>query len=321
MIISASRRTDIPAFFSDWFMNRISDGYFYRVNPFNTNQISGFSIEPKDVDTIIFWTKNPKPLLQHLPFLDKKSYNYYFQYTLNDYPQIFEPSLTDVSLSINTFKELSNHIGPQRVIWRYDPIILSNLTEINYHLSKFNMLANMLSNYTERVVISFVDLYGKVNSRWKDLTLDNTFSFYDVSQPAFIPELGELVSGLKAIAERYGLQIYTCAEHVDLEPWGIQHGACIDVSLINSLFNLELTAPKDKNQRNECLCASAIDMGMYNTCSHLCSYCYANLSETSVRNNLFKHNVNSPILVGECDQDVKIRREGPKPSSQLVLFD
>jgi hypothetical protein len=157
MIISASRRTDIPAFYSDWFMNRVREGYFYRVNPFNSNQISGFSLKPEDVDAICFWTKNPRPLKQHLDELDERGLNYYFQFTLNPYDQTFEPHVPSLEERIATFQELAGHIGPQRVVWRYDPVILSSDTPVPWHQEQVEQIAAQLKSATRRMVFSFCD--------------------------------------------------------------------------------------------------------------------------------------------------------------------
>ena len=155
MIISASRRTDIPGFFVDWFMDRIREGYFTSVNPFNRSQHKVVSLKPEDVDCIIFWTKYPAPLLDQLPILDELGYRYYFQFTLNDYPDLFEPKVPPLPLHLDVFRELSEKIGKEKVIWRYDPIILSNLTSSEYHMEKFDYLTEHLTPYTDRVIISF----------------------------------------------------------------------------------------------------------------------------------------------------------------------
>jgi len=157
MIISASRRTDIPAFFSNWFMNRVREGYFYSVNPFNSNQITKVSLESPDVDAICFWTKNPRPLIKHLIELENLGLNYYFQFTLNPYGKEFEPGLPSLEKRIATFRALSGQIGQERVVWRYDPVILSNATPVEWHLERADFIASSLSGRTDRLVFSFCD--------------------------------------------------------------------------------------------------------------------------------------------------------------------
>src|SRR4030042_4778791 len=169
MIISASRRTDIPAFYSDWFINRIRAGWCFVPNPVNYHQLSFVPLIPEEVAAIVFWSKNPEPLIKHLDDLDRQGYRYYFQFTLNDYPIELEPALPPANVRIETFKQLSERLGSLRVIWRYDPIIISNQTPITYHLKKFSQISESLKGYTNRVMVSFVDYYRKTDSRLEKL--------------------------------------------------------------------------------------------------------------------------------------------------------
>lgn len=297
LIISASRRTDIPAFFSEWFMERIRDGGFIRVNPFQPKQQKMISLLPEAVDAIVFWSKNPGPLLRHLPHLDQLRYRYYFQFTLNNYPGFVEPGLHDLASRIDNFKRLSDLIGPEKVIWRYDPIIVSNMTGIDYHTGQFETLAGILSRYTRRVVISFLDIYPKIKPRLAKLAREHGMEVTDTSDDSASKEdtkeehrqlLCGIAAQFSAIAAGHSIEIFSCAERIDLtgnlngnnavgqiHP-GIQHGSCIDARLINRLFGLDLKYHKDRSQRRECLCAAAVDMGTYNTCKFGCVYCYAN---------------------------------------------
>lgn len=297
MIISASRRTDIPAFYAEWFMNRIKEGFFYRVNPFNPKQVKTVSLRVEDVDAVVFWTKDAGPMMKYLSELSGRGYKYYFQYTLNEYPAIFEPRMKPVEKRIETFIRLSRKIGKSRVIWRYDPIIISNFTPVDYHIERFGKIAKGLSGFVERVVISFVDLYGKVNHRWRQLTRSGTMKIMDIAEPEHAGEMNFLVSELKKIADKEGIEICTCAEKADLYHLGVKHGSCIDVGLINRIFDLDIHAKKDKNQRKECLCAESVDMGMYNTCLHMCTYCYANLNEKNIIENVSRHDAAAPFLI------------------------
>jgi hypothetical protein len=303
LIISASRRTDIPAFYSEWFMERVRDGGFIRVNPFQPRQQKMISLMPDAVDAIVFWSKNPGPLLRHLPYLDRLGYRYYFQFTLNNYPGFVEPGLLDLASRIDNFKRLSGLIGPEKVIWRYDPIIVSNMTGMDYHIGQFETLAGILSPYTRRVVISFLDIYSKIKPRLAKLARAQGMEITNISDDRAI-QAGDIKEGhrqilsgiaaqFSAIAAGHSLEIFSCAEKVDLagnlngnnagsqlDP-GIQHGSCIDVQLINRLFDLDLKYRKDRSQRRECLCAAAVDMGTYNTCKFSCVYCYANNGRNS----------------------------------------
>ncbi|MDI3481875.1 MAG: hypothetical protein PWQ97_1530 [Tepidanaerobacteraceae bacterium] len=298
MIISASRRTDIPAFYIEWFMNRIEQGFFYSINPFNPKQIKAVSLRSDDVDAIVFWTKDAAPMLKYLDKLDDKGYKYYFQYTINDYPAIFEPHMKPVEERIETFIRLSQKIGKSRVVLRYDPIIVSNFTPLDYHIEKFGEIAERLSGFAERVVISFVDFYGKVSNRWKRLIDTGALKLMDITKPEHAWEINFLVSELIKIAGSAGMEIFSCAEKADFSRLGMKRGSCIDANLINRIFGLNIHARRDRNQRKECLCAESVDMGMYNTCPHLCTYCYANLKEQTVKKNVARHDATSPFLIG-----------------------
>jgi DNA repair photolyase len=314
LIISASRRTDIPAFYSEWFMERIHGGSFTRINPFWTRQQQEVSLLPETVDAIVFWSKYPGPLLPHLKCLDRLGYRYYFQFTLNNYPGFIEPGVPDLATRIDCFKRLSDQIGPDKVIWRYDPIIVSNMTGVDYHTGQFETLAEVLSPYTRRVVISFLDIYSKVKSRLAKLARERGLEICDIAEMENIIQddnrtgeasraLACFTAKLSAIAAGNSLEIFSCAEKIDLaanlagnttgnqvHP-GIQHGSCIDIQLINRLFNLKLKYRKDRSQRRECLCAAAVDMGVYNTCKFNCVYCYANSGN---RNGEWGHIENGP---------------------------
>lgn len=288
MIVSASRRTDIPAFYSEWFMNRITEGRFESVNPFNPSQKKLVSLLPQDVDVIVFWSKNPEPLLKHLDELDARGFRYYIQYTLNDYPGFLEPGVPTLYERLDTFQRLASRLGSKRVVWRYDPIILGNLTPVEYHLENFAHISNKLSGYCERVVISFVDFYAKLSSRLKRLKETNGFDAYDITKPEYMDSMELLVSGISGLASAEHIKVYSCSELLELTRWGVEHGSCIDAALINDIFQIELSGRKDKNQRKGCLCAASVDMGVYKSCGHACSYCYANRSDN-------KHSINEHI--------------------------
>ena len=300
MIISASRRTDIPAFFGDWFMKRIEEGYFHRVNPFNPNQVSEISLKPDDVEGFVFWTKNPRPFLKHISILEAKGYGFYFQYTLNDYSTLLEPHLPSVEKRVNCFKELSSQIGSERVIWRYDPIIVSNLTPVSYHVEKLESLARQLQGYTVRLVISFMDFYGKTENKIKKLQQKESITFADISAPEHTGELERLVREISRIGAEYGMKVETCSEAMDLDHFGITHGSCIDARLISQLGK-NPSMKKDKNQRGSCLCVESVDVGVYNTCKFNCLYCYAVQSEQALNKTLQRHDPESASLIGQHD--------------------
>lgn len=290
MILSVSRRTDIPAFYSEWFFNRIREGFLYVRNPMNKHQVSKISLSPDVVDCIVFWSKNPAPMIGRLGELEK--YMYYFQFTINPYDILLESAVPSKNIILQTFKDLSSRIGPNRVIWRYDPILLSNNIGMNHHIKYFEELARRLEGYANTCVISFVDLYKKTQRNLKGTA----------AREPFQNEMIELAIELHSIATKYGIKIQTCSEQIALESVGIEHGRCIDDALIEDLLEMKLVIGKDGNQRKECGCVQSIDVGEYNTCGHFCKYCYANFSEEMVNSNRLKHDPNSPLLVGNLGE-------------------
>lgn len=271
MIISASRRTDIPAFYTEWLMNRIRDGYCTTVNPFNRKQVAYVSLRPEDVDAIVFWTKNPESLLKNLKELDDRGYHYYFQYTLNGYPRTMEPNLPGLEKEIETFKRLADLIGPARVIWRYDPIIMSNATGIDYHKRRIDQIARELERRTDRLVISIVDEYRKARINFERLENQSIH----VKRQTTGQDVEELIDFIVALAGNRKMEVFSCAEVLDLTPFGLKPGKCIDGDYIQKVFGIKVKSEKDKSQRPECGCVKSKDIGAYDTCLHGCQYCYA----------------------------------------------
>lgn len=297
MIISASRRTDIPAFYTEWFMNRIRRGFFCSKNPFNPRQVRRVSLAPEDVDAIVFWTKYPAPLLTRLDELEQRGYNYLFHYTLNDYGESFEQELPSLEKRIQVFKELGCRLGQKRIIWRYDPVIDSNLTPLEYHLERFDKIAGEIGNFTFRVVISFLDIYQKTEKKLKKAGLNPGVEVRDIKKDEEL--LLKYCRGLKEIAGVHNLEVVTCGENNEAIKEIIPPGSCIDGNLINEVFNLELKVKRGPNQREGCLCARSVDMGVYDTCKFNCVYCYAVNSAEGVRKKVKEHNPASSVLIGE----------------------
>jgi DNA repair photolyase len=306
VIISASRATDIPAFFSPWFINRLRAGYIRWMNPFNSNQIQYVSF--LKTRAIVFWSKNPAPLMSYLPEIDKMGINYYFQFTLNDYEKEgLEPNVGKLYKRVEVFKALVEKLGKKRVIWRYDPLILTDSLSIDILLDRIYRIGSMLNGYAEKLVISFADIncYKKVqNNLYKKNIIYQEFAEEQMTKMAY---------GLNLLNREWGLKIATCAEGIDLI--GIQHNKCIDDDLMIDLFNDDSVlmkflgyepnlfsasfrgSYKDKGQRKYCGCIVSKDIGMYDTCHHLCTYCYANSSCKAVENNINKHNPESESII------------------------
>lgn len=312
MILSVSRRTDIPNYYSDWFFNRIKEGYVYVRNPMNIHQVSKIEITPDVVDCIVFWTKNPSVMLKRLDEI--KEYNYYFQFTLTGYGNDVEANLPNKkSVIIPTFQELSNKIGKQRVIWRYDPIFFSDRYTKEYHLKAFKSIAEALRGYTEKCVISFVDIYQKNKKNMDSL------SSYELNDC----ELRKFAKELSKIASDNNISLGSCAEKINLEECGIVHNSCIDRELIEKIIGCKLNVGKDKNQRIECGCVESVEIGTYNTCKNGCLYCYANYSSKSVETNTVKYDPLSPLLCGQVEKNDKItiRKLASLKQSQCSFFD
>jgi hypothetical protein len=287
MILSVSRRTDIPNYYGDWFLNRIREGFLYVRNPVNPHQISRIDLSPDVVDCIVFWTKNPADMMEKLDGL--QDYMYYFQFTLTGYGKDMEPGLPDKKDLIDTFQRLSKRLGKERVIWRYDPIWLSGRYTEDYHISAFEQIAERLTGYTEKVVISFVDWYAK--------TQRNMTGLKEKEQTE--EEQINLAGKLALLAPRYQLSIESCAEKLDLEKAGVRHGACIDKGLIERLAGCRLTGGKDRNQREACGCMESIEVGAYDTCPNGCRYCYANENVQRVREKRKLYQADAPLLCGK----------------------
>jgi len=315
LIISASRATDIPAFHSEWLINRINKGHACWVNRFNPTRPQYISFQ--EARLFIFWSKNPAPMMPSLPWFDQRELNYYFQFTLNNYEnEGFEPFVPPLAKRIETFKQLSGLIGKQRVIWRFDPLILGSQLTVKELLTRIGELGNQLIKYTDKLVFSFGDilLYRNVSKNLISETDFYTSSTIHLAEFTLAQKI-EFAEGVQNYLAEWrknnpDFQIATCAEEIDLERYQITHNKCIDDDLIVKLFakdtNLmelfgipseknQLFEPgipvkrrylKDKGQRKHCCCIISKDIGSYNTCEHLCVYCYANSSPQAVTKNL-----------------------------------
>ena len=267
MIISASRRTDIPAFYSKEFMAYVRKGM---VNVKNAGLVS---LQSEAVDCFVFWTKDAAPMLRYTEELTKLGYQYYFQFTINNYPVQLEPKVPELAYRLQTFKMLSQEIGPERVIWRYDPIVVTEQYPLGWHLDQIAYIAKELEGHTRRLVISFLDTYGKVKERIDQLGIKVCDVGKMVTEnPGPIGKVATFCDRLLNIAKLRGMEVYSCAEM--LGNYGIQPGACIDGDYINRMFRLNINHRKDKTQRQICRCDESIDIGTYHTCKHGCVYCY-----------------------------------------------
>ncbi|MBS6196369.1 MAG: DUF1848 domain-containing protein [Clostridiales bacterium] len=312
MILSASRRTDIPNYYSEWFYNRMKEGFFYVRNPMNVHQISRIDVSPEVVDCIVFWTKNPEPMIERLDEL--AAYQYYFQFTLTGYGTDIECSVPHKKdKMIEVFQKLSDKIGSKNVVWRYDPILFTQTYTPEYHLRAFEQIAAALKGYTEKCVISFVDVYAKNRKNMENIGI------YDLERE----ELNGFCSKLSQIANAHNIKVASCAEKIELSQCSIEHNSCIDRKLIEDIIGCNIKVSKDKNQRKECGCVESIDIGTYNTCRNGCVYCYANDSQQSVRENCKKYAPEEPLLCGTigAEDKITVRKMKSLKEEQISMFD
>lgn len=262
MILNTGNRSDIPAFFSDWFFNRIQEGYVCVRNPYFPNQVTKYRLDPHVIDIICFCTKNPKPMLSRLDLI--KDYKQFWFVTITPYNQTIEPHVPNKNEIIRSFIELSKKVGSHCIGWRYDPIFLNDYYTIDYHLHIFEKMCQKLSGYTHQCVISFIDLYQKTKKNFKEVQ--------EVSEKDQIYLCQKFVE----IGKRYHIEIYTCHENEALKTTGVHTSGCMNQQIIERALGCSLKLPKISEARQGCRCLLNNDIGVYNTCLHGCLYCYAN---------------------------------------------
>lgn len=292
MIINTGCRTDIPAFYSKWLMNRIKEGYVLVRNPYYQSQVTKYSLSPKVVDCLAFCTKNPEPMLKYLDELD--IYKQYWFVTITPYGKDIEPAVPEKSDVIESFKKLSNRIGTDSVGWRYDPIFINKNFNVKAHIESFENMAKQLNGYTHNCTISFLDLYEKVKRNAPDL------------KPPTIEEQIETAKAFSKIGKENGIVIHSCCERNFLANYGLKCNGCMSKEIVEQSIGCGLTPPKVKGIRQECNCLMGNDIGAYNTCGHFCEYCYANANKELVIESMKRHDDNSPFLIGNNEYGDKI---------------
>jgi hypothetical protein len=299
MILSVSRRTDIPAFYAGWFINRLNAGEVYIRNPFNPRQVTHLIIPPENIDCIVFWTKNPGPLLSRRELLDSFGIPYYFLFTVTPYGRNIEPNLHDVPEIITLFQDLSETIGRERVIWRYDPIIFTPDMDEKYHADRFAAMCGKLAGFTDRCIVSFLAPYKKVLKNCRDL---------DIQLPD-VHRMRNMLIKLKETADTYSIEMKSCAAAEDYAELGIEPSECIDSKLVSKITDKPIPYKKDPSQRKECRCTRSIDIGAYNTCTHGCLYCYANTNHKTASENRLNHDPLFPTLTGNLKEGDAVTRK------------
>ena len=286
MILNTGQRTDIPAFFSEWFVNRVNEGFVLVRNPYNPSAVTRFEIRPDLVDLIGFCTKNPKPLLPFVGELDKRGYGQFWQVTITPYGRDIEPGVPDKQECLETFKKLAELVGKERLVWRYDPIFLSQKYTQAFHARAFEKMATALCGCTDYCVISFIDLFPKVRRNFPE------------AREVGADEQIALGKQLIEIAARYGITIRTCGEGNVLAAYGAETSGCMTPAIYERALGQPLVFPRFTPSRKECACYLSCDIGAYSTCQHFCRYCYANSNPQAIKQNVALHDPRSPFIIG-----------------------
>ncbi|WP_333804923.1 DUF1848 domain-containing protein [Sulfurospirillum sp.] len=285
MIINTGTKTDIPAFFSQWFYRRIEEGFVYVRNTYNPSLVKKYLLHPHSVDCLTFCTKNPAPMLPKLHQLEP--FGQFWFVSITPYGKEIEPYVPSVHDVIASFQSLSKSLGSHKVIWRYDPIFINDVYTVEHHIKRFDAIASSLAGYTHTCVISFIDLYAKHISSGLAISMVHKNERIQLAQAFF------------KIAQKYDMSLKTCVEGKELTLYGVDCSGCMTQSVIEKAIGQAMSIPKKSTSRKGCSCVLENDIGMYNSCLHGCVYCYANTSLNAVRNNVKLHNPASPLLLGE----------------------
>ncbi|MBD5511618.1 MAG: DUF1848 domain-containing protein [Lachnospiraceae bacterium] len=309
MILNTGSRTDIPAYYSDWFYNRIEAGYVLVRNPYYPSQITKYQLSPDVIDVMVFCTKNPFPMLDRLSLLS--AFDTFWFVTITPYGAEIEPHVPPKEQIIASFKQLSEAIGSSRISWRYDPVLITDTYSIAHHIEQFHRMAEALSGYTSQCVVSFIDLYEKTKRNFRGI------------RSVTNKEQEVLIEAFSHIAKENGLQIHLCCENASLVRENVDADGCMSKAVLEKALGCRLDVPKKKTARSECSCLLGADIGAYNTCGHGCLYCYANYDMETVAKNRKLHNASSPLLIGELsEQDVvKSAEQKSWKNGQLDIFD
>ncbi len=297
MIVNTGSRTDIPAYFSEWFYNRIREGYVLTRNPYYPEQVSKYRLAPEVVDVICFCTKNPEPMLKRLNEL--KDFKQLWFVTITPYGKEIEPGVPEKDAVIASFKKLSAMVGVKAVSWRYDPIFITQRYSLDFHIRSFERMAESLQGYVDNCVISFIDLYEKTKRNFPE------------ARNVCREERETIGREFVKIGKRYGIVIRSCCEGSELEKYGVDISGCMTKAVVERAIGSSLSIPKSKKPAREtCNCLLGNDIGMYNTCAHGCVYCYANYDMKTVAGNMKQHDPFSPFLTGgfrkgDCIKDAK----------------
>ena len=292
MIINTGQRTDIPAFYPEWFANRLQEGFVCVRNPYDPQQVTRYRLDPSIVDVIGFCSKNPSPMFPYMHLL--RDYGQYWYVTITPYGRDIEPNVPDKHRLLSDFRVLSDMVGVDSIGWRYDPIFLSDRYTKDYHLKAFSQMATALGGATKTVVISFIDLYEKVKRNFPE------------ARKVLREDRIELGRAIIQIAASHGMTVKPCAEGDELAAFGADCSGCMTIPDYEKAIGQSLIVPKRRPARAECACYLACDIGAYDTCRHLCRYCYANSDQRRVLANAKLHDPKSPFLLGNYEEGDRI---------------
>ena len=292
MIIQTGNRTDIPAFYAEWFANRLKEGFVLVRNPFNDRSVTRYVLDPSVVDLMVFCTKNPEPMLRYMDLL--KPFRQYWFVTITPYGKDIEPNVPDKTAVMRTFRRFASIVGPVNICWRYDPIFIDETWTAERHIACFRAMCETLAGSTRTAVISFIDLYEKVKR-----------NFPEVQTVPFRIQF-ELTQAFVEIGREYGMTIRPCGESKELEKAGADCSGCMTQRVFEEAIGQNLILPPNPNNRGECACYITGDIGAYNTCGHFCRYCYANADRNVVIRSMKNHDPSSPLLTGRIQPGDKI---------------
>jgi hypothetical protein len=309
MILNTGNRTDIPAYYSEWFYNRIRAGFVLVRNPYYLQQVIRYRLSPELVDCLAFCTKNPAPMLDRLSEIS--AFRQFWFVTITPYGRDIEPHVPDKTIVMEAFKRLSDAVGIKAVGWRYDPIFISEKYSVDFHLESFEKLAKNLRGYTDHCVISFIDLYKKTRRNFPGV------------QAVTLAERAQIGQAFAAIARQNAMVLRTCFEGTDLQKYGVDCSGCMTQGVLERAIGSSLKVPKNRHTSREgCDCLLGSDIGVYNSCGHGCRYCYANHDMQTVRHNMTNHDPDSPFLIGHAmaGDIIKEARQASYLDGQLTFL-
>lgn len=293
MIINVSGRTDIVNYYPDWLFTRFEEGYVFSRNSLFQNSVRRYELVPEKVDCVVFGSKNYKPVINRIHKITEK-FNTYFNYTITAYGKDIEPRVPDIETSMMTFLELSEVVGKERIAWRYDPILLTEKYTIEQHLKTFEHIASRLSGHFDRCIFSFVEMYKKHKTNLPELI------------PLSTEDMDQIAKGIGKVACEYGFILQTCGPQEDYERYGIETSGCVTLDILGKANGIQFRSLKHKGFRNGCHCIESRDIGALNSCLNGCKYCYANRNDELPLENYARHDLSSPLLIGNVKESDRL---------------